>query len=167
MGLCDYTTYSFIKRNARVSDNKIALVLGNQRITHSEFLEKVDRLSCGLSGAGVEKGDCICLVGQNSPEYFYLYGAAAKIGAIILPINWRLDPDKIKYIISDGTSKIFFVSPEFQDMITLLISKLGFVKKTYALGHDQGFFEDFNDLMDSKGICPEVDVHFEDDYVII
>ena len=106
-------------------------------------------------------------MGQNSPESFYLYGAAAKIGAIILPINWRLDSEEIKYSISDGTSKIFFVVPEFQDMITPLISKFAFIKTTYALGHAHGSFEDFNDLKDSKGICPEVDVHFDDDYVII
>ncbi len=121
----------------------------------------------GFFGRWIEKGDRIGIMGQNSPEYVYLYGAAAKIGAIILPINWRLDSEEIKYIISDGTSKIFFVVPEFQDMITPLISKFAFIKTTYALGHAHGSFEDFNDLKDSKGICPEVDVHFDDDYVII
>ena len=167
MGLYDCTIYSFIKRNARVNGNRTALISGNQKITHRQFLEKVDELSCGLSGAGVEKGDRIGIMGQNSPEYFYLYGAAAKIGAIILPINWRLDSEEIKYIISDGTPKILFVSPEFQDMITPLISKLGLIKKAYVLGHAQGSFEAFNDLMDSKGVCPEVNVRSDDDYVII
>lgn len=167
MGLYDYTIYSFIKRNARVYANRIALISGNQRITHRQFLEKVDQLSCGLSSVGVEKGDRISVLGQNSLEYVYLYGAAAKIGAIILPINWRLNSEEIKYIISDGEPKIFFVSSEFQDMITLLISKFSFIKKTYALGQAKDFFEGFNNLMDGKGVCPEVNVHSNDDYVII
>lgn len=167
MGLYDYTIYSIIKRNARVNGNRTALIYGNQRITHRQFLEKVDHLSCGLSAAGVEKGDRIGILSQNSPEYFYLYGAAAKIGAIMLPINWRLNPEKIEYIIFDGTPKVLFVSPEFQDLVTPLISKCAFLKKTYTFGQAKGIFEAFNDLMESTGTCLEVNVHSNDDYAII
>lgn len=129
----DYTIFSFVKRNARIYGNRIALISGNERITHGQFLEKVNQLSCGLMDAGVEKGDRIAILSQNSLEYVYLCGAAAKIGAILLPINWRLDSGEIEYIISDGTPKIIFVSSEFQDMMKPLISRFGFIKKTYAL----------------------------------
>jgi acyl-CoA synthetase (AMP-forming)/AMP-acid ligase II len=163
----NYNIFSFIKRNAKIYGNRIALISGNERITHRQFLEKVNQLSCGLMGAGVEKGDRIAILSQNSLEYVYLSGAAAKIGAIILPINWRLDSEEIKYIISDGTPKIMFVSSEFQDRIKPLMSKIGFIKKTYALGQADGFFEAFNHLMISEGISPEANIRSDDDYVII
>jgi len=163
----NYNIFSFIKRNARIYGNRIALISGNERITHGQFLEKVNQLSCGLMDAGVEKGDRIAILSQNSLEYVYLCGAAAKIGAILLPINWRLDSEEIEYIISDGTPKIIFVSSEFQDRIKPLISNLGFIKKTYALGQANGFFEAFSDLMISEGICPEGKIRSDDDYVII
>jgi acyl-CoA synthetase (AMP-forming)/AMP-acid ligase II len=167
MGTNDYTIFSFVKRNARIYGNRIALISGNERITHSQFLEKVNQLSCGLMGAGVEKGDRIGILSQNSLEYVYLCGAAAKIGAIILPINWRLDSGEIEYIISDGTPKIVFVSSEFQDRIKPLISRFGFIKKTYALDQAEGFFEAFNHLMDREETIPEGDIRSDDDYLII
>jgi acyl-CoA synthetase (AMP-forming)/AMP-acid ligase II len=167
MGLYDYTIYSFIKRNARIYGNRIALISGNQRITHRQFLQKVNQLSFGLLGAGVGKGDRIAVLGQNSLEYVYLYGAAAKIGAIIIPINWRLNLEEIEYIIYDAVPKICFVSSEFQNMITPLIPKFGFIKKIYTLSQSEGFFEDFTDLLGSEGICTEANVHSDNDYVII
>ncbi|HAX96202.1 MAG TPA: AMP-dependent synthetase, partial [Prolixibacteraceae bacterium] len=116
MGPYDYSIYSFIKRNARVYGNRIAFISGNQRITHKEFLATVDRLSGRLFRTGLEKGDRVGILAQNCLEYIYLYGAVAKIGGIVLPINWRLSSKEIEYIISDGKPKILFVSPEFQDM---------------------------------------------------
>jgi len=163
----NYNIFSFIKRNARIYGNRIALILGNERITHGQFLENVNQLSCGLMDAGVEKGDRIAILSQNSLAYAYLCGAAAKIGAILLPLNWRLDSEEIEYIISDGTPKIIFVSSEFQDMMKPLIPKFCFIKKTYALGQADGFFEAFNDLMISEGISPEGNIRSDDDYMII
>jgi len=85
----------------------------------------------------------------------------------MIPINWRLDPEEIKYIISDGTPKILFVSSEFQEMMRRLIPQFGFVEKSYALDQANDVFEAFNDLMGRKGFCPHVDICSNDDYVII
>lgn len=167
MGLYDYTLYSVIKRNARVNANRICLVLGTQKITFTQFLEKVDRLSCGLLDAGLKRGDRIGVLGYNSLEYLYLYGAAAKTGTILIPINWRLDSEEIKYIISDGTPKTLFVSSEFQDMMKQLIPQFDFIEKSYALDQANGFFDAFNDLMEKKSVCPHVDICSDDNYVII
>lgn len=167
MGLYDYTIYSVIKRNARVSANRICLISGIRKVTFARFLEKVDRLSCGLLDAGLKRGDRIGVLGYNSLEYLYLYGAAAKTGAILIPINWRLDPEEIKYVISDGAPKMLFVGSEFQDMMKGLIPKFDFVEKSYALDQANGSFEAFNDLMEKKGFCPHVDVCSDDNYVIL
>jgi acyl-CoA synthetase (AMP-forming)/AMP-acid ligase II len=167
MGLYDFTIYSIAKRNARVYGNRAALIFGNQRITHRQFLEKIDRLSHGLLEIGVEKGDRIGILGQNSLEYVYLYGAAAKIGAIVLPINWRLNVEEIKYIISDGAPKVLFAGPEYQEMITPMISKFGIIENLYALEGGEDPFKPFNDLQGGKGHYPEVDVRTDDDFVIV
>ena len=166
MGFYEFTIYSVVKRNAKVHGGRLAWISGSQRITHRQFLEKVDQLTCGLLGVGLVKGDRIGVLSQNSPEFVYLYGAAAKIGAVMLPINSRLNPEEVEYIISDGSPKIIFIGPEFQAMIAPLISKFNFVKKRYTMGRSEGNFAAFNDLMENDGVCPEFDVHSDDPYVI-
>lgn len=104
---------------------------------------------------------------QNSPEFVYLYGAAAKIGAVVIPINWRLKSEEIEYIVSNGAPKILFVGSEFQEMITHSISKFNFIENYYAMGKADGVFEDFNNLMENKQINDKVTVHPDDHYIII
>ena len=166
MGPYDYSIYSFIKRNARVYGNRIAFISGNQRITHKEFLATVDRLSGRLFRTGLEKGDRVGILAQNCLEYIYLYGAVAKIGGIVLPINWRLSSKEIEYIISDGKPKILFVSPEFQDMLTPQVLKSDFIKKTFKLGETDDLSDVFRGQIDDEKIYSDVHIHPHDDYVI-
>jgi acyl-CoA synthetase (AMP-forming)/AMP-acid ligase II len=167
MGLYDYNLYSVIKRNARIYKERAALISENNIISHQQFLEKVDRLSQGLMSIGVEKGDRIGVVSQNCLEYMYLYGAAAKIGAIILPVNWRLNSRELEYVITDGAPKTIFSSSELYDVTTSLISKFSFIKRAYSFGQAEKVFESFYDLMEKEPNFTEVEVHSIDDYVII
>jgi long-chain acyl-CoA synthetase len=167
MGLYDYGIYQVIKRNARILSDKIALVFGDQKISYKHFLENVDRLACGLIGAGLQRGDRIGILALNSLEYVYLYGAASKIGAIMLPINWRLNPQEVEYIISDGSPKIIFAGSEFQTVIAPLISKFSFIEKCYGIGQTEGNFPAFNELMGNNGNCPDLNANSDDPYVII
>jgi acyl-CoA synthetase (AMP-forming)/AMP-acid ligase II len=167
MGLYDYGIYQVIKRNAKVHGNGVALICGNERNSYSSLLEKVDRLACGLAKSGVERGDRIAVLALNSLEYFYLYGAAAKVGAIVLPINWRLSQQEIEYIISDCSPKAVFVGPEFQDTMSPLIPKFVFLKKSYSTGEGERGFSAFSELMDNDGFCPDLEVSSDAPYVII
>ncbi len=167
MGIRDYTIYSIIKRNAKVDSSRIALISGEKKITYGQFLEKVDRLACGLLKIGLKKYDRIGVLASNSLEYVYLYGAAAKIGAIMLPINWRLNPQEIEYILSDGSPRVVFVGSDFQAIVTPLISKFGFIERCFTMDEPLGDFASFDGLMENDGICPDVDISCDDNYFII
>ena len=95
MGLYDFTIYHLIKRNAKFYSDRTALISGDVKITNQQFLDIVDRLAAGLQQAGIEKGDRLGVLALNCLEFVYLYGAAAKIGAIMLPVNWRLHPEEV------------------------------------------------------------------------
>ena len=103
MGLYDFTFYDLINRNAVNFGDKEAWfeVDDGQSLTFSQYKGKVDSLACGLQKAGINKGDRIGALGKNSLEYFLLYGAAAALGAIMLPINWRLSADEVGYNLND------------------------------------------------------------------
>lgn len=88
MRLYDFTVYAMIIRNALSFGNKEAWfeVDDNRTLTFSQYNENVDRLAAGLQNSGIVKGDCIGVSDKNNLEYFLLYGAAAALGAIMLPI---------------------------------------------------------------------------------
>jgi acyl-CoA synthetase (AMP-forming)/AMP-acid ligase II len=165
MGLYDYTIYNIIKRNALVHGNRTAWICGDRNVTHNEFLERVDRLACGLSEMGIKKGDRIGVLAENSLEFIYLYGVCAKIGAVMLPINWRLSPEEIEYIIADGAPKIVFAGSK--DMIVPIMPKCSFVEKWCAVGKGGEGLVPFNDLMENDGVFREMDVDADAPYLII
>ena len=167
MGLCDFTVYSVIQRNAEIHRNRVALICGDERVTFQQLREQVDRVACGLVNAGVEQGDRIGVVAENSLEFVYLYGAASRIGAVVLPINWRLKPDEVEFIISDASPKLMFVGSDFQDLVTPLIGRSIFVRNTYSMGKACGEFATFDTLVQNDGKFPDVDVHSDDPYVIL
>ncbi len=167
MGLYDFGLYHALKRNAGIYRDDIALISDGSRITFCELLEKVDRLAFGLLARGLHKGDRIGVIGLNCPEYIYLYGAAAKLGVVVLAVNWRLSPGEVKYIISDGTPRIIFVESRFQDSVGSLLPELSFVEQLYGLPDGEGTFKPFNTLMGDKAKLSEPEGSVDEPFVII
>jgi len=169
MGLYDFTFYDLISRNATAFGGKEAWyeVDDGRTLTFSEYKEKVDRLACGLKKSGIQKGDRIGAVGKNSLEYFLLYGAAAALGAVMLPINWRLSADEVGYNLNDCQPRLVFADKEFQEGIKGLKDRLPTVEKTFNLGPGGGVFSDFQSLLDQGAEFDAAEVHTDDGFVII
>ena len=169
MGLYDFTFYDMIKRNAVCFKKKGAWfeVDDNRTLTFSQYKEEVDRLACGLQKSGIQKGDRIGILGKNSCEYFLLYGAAGALGAIVLPINWRLSAEEVGFNLNDCEPKLVFVDQEFQEIIESLRNKLPSVKKYFNLGPEGGKFVKFISLMDHQDTFEPVQVSTDDGFVII
>ena len=169
MGLNDFTFYDLISRNAVCFRNRPAwLEVDDQRtLTFAEVKQEVDRLAAGLQQAGIRKGDRIGVLGKNSLEYFLLYGAAAALGAIVLPINWRLSAEEVLFNLNDGAPKLLFVDPEYQSMIASANGRLTSVQRFFNLKPPGGEFADFNELLAiSTGLQP-AEVMDQDGLVII
>ena len=167
MGLRDFTIYDLIVRNARLFASREAWVFEGRRITFREFLAEVDRLSLGLKKFGLKKGDRIGVLSQNCLEFVLLYGAAAKLGAIMLPINWRLSPPEVEYILSDGRPRVLFVSAEYKVLARELVGKLGFIEKLFSFGGGDIDFTPFSTLLAKEGLEQAVDILESDPYLII
>lgn len=169
MGVRDYTIYDVICRNATLYPERDAIVFGDVRLNFIEYKRKCDELASGLKKSGINEGDRIGVLAHNSDEYLTLYGAAAKIGAIILAINWRFQPDEVKYVINDCMPETIFAGPEYQQTISEIRSSLPFVKKFYGIGSggNQGGFRPFPELYDENGLFPEFDISMDAGFVII
>jgi len=124
MGLRDFIIFDMIVRNARLFPAREAWVFGNHRSTFHQFLAEINRLSFGIKKLGLRKGDRLEVLSQNCYEYVLLYGASAKLGAVMLPINWRLNAQEIEYILLDGTPRFLFLGPEYEAVAKGIYSKI-------------------------------------------
>jgi acyl-CoA synthetase (AMP-forming)/AMP-acid ligase II len=169
MGLYDISVYDVINRNAMCFRERPAWleVDDGRTITFGQFKDRVDRLAKGLQGIGIEKRDRIGVLGKNSLEYSLLFGAAAALGAIMLPINWRLSADEVGFNLSDCAPKVVFASKEYEELIEGLKGNLPSVEKVFNLELHGGNFLDFESLMDNAGDPGSSEVGTDDGFVII
>ena len=103
-----------IRLNGKHRSNDEALIVGDRRLTYGELDAEIDVVASALSAAGVGKGDRVAVLGKNSLEYFLLYFAAAKAGAILVPLNfWHRAPEH-EYTVGDASPKVLFVERELE-----------------------------------------------------
>ena len=107
----------FLKRAVKHYGKKIGIVDGSKRFTYAQFGERVNRLSNALMDLGIRKGDRVAVLDANSHRYMELYYGVPQIGAILLPINIRLTPGDIMYVLNDAEVKCLFIH---QDMAHLV-----------------------------------------------
>jgi acyl-CoA synthetase (AMP-forming)/AMP-acid ligase II len=133
MGLYDFSLYDLICRNAHCFQDRPAWYEADTgtTVTFGQFKDQVDRLAAGLQSAGINVGDRIGVVGKNSLAFFQIYGAAAALGAIVLPINWRLAADEVAFNLNDCTPSILFVDEEFADVVNSIRGQLSSVKQLF------------------------------------
>ncbi|MFZ1176402.1 MAG: long-chain-fatty-acid--CoA ligase, partial [Mycobacterium sp.] len=94
-----------LARHARVRPDNVAFVDPHRRCTFAELDERVRRLANALSASGVRSGDRVAVVGLNSLELVEVWFAALRLGAIAVPVNFRLVPDEIAYVLADSGSR--------------------------------------------------------------
>ena len=169
MGLNDFTVYDFICRNAKIYADNESIVDNHNRLTHRQFKEKCDQAAAGLIEAGVAAGDRLAVIAHNCAEFMILYGAAAKMGAIILPVNWRMQLEEIEYVLNDCTPKVVFSGTEYHETVKALLTRCSFIEKCYSIGgaDASGEFTPFAELYSEAGAAKEFDISADSGFVII
>ncbi len=169
MGLYDYSFYDLINRNAVAYAARVCWqeIDDGRTVTYAEYKNQVDRLATGLSQAGIGKGDRIGVLGKNSLEFFLVYGGAAALGAIVLPVSWRLSADEVCFNLNDCQPKILFADTEYQAMLDGKRGELPSIGAVFNLRGDLGGASSFAALMDVAGRFVPVDVGSGDGFVII
>lgn len=100
----------YLHKSAHDYPDKTALVCNTQRISYKEFYDKTEILAKYLLKIGVKKHDRIAYLMEIQPEFFYLYMAAARIGAIIVGMGTKLMPPELKYIIQNSEAEYIFAT---------------------------------------------------------
>jgi len=115
---------SFLLRAAHVAPHRIAVVHGDRRITYAQFLERSRRLAGALARAGVGKGDTVAILAPNIPEMLEAHNAVPGLGAVLCPINTRLDAAAVAFILQHGEAKVLLADREYSPVVARALAQL-------------------------------------------
>lgn len=160
-----------LRVNASKYGNKLAVKDVKRQLTFSEYNTRANRLANGLMDLGLKKGERVAIISTNCLEFMEFYAATAKAGLVVVPINWRLAPKDMKYILNNSDTKALVVSEEFVsgvdsirgDLKNLPSENYMFIGKGTPSG-----YKNFEDIVaggvDSE---PEVKVEGKDIWILL
>ena len=143
-----------LRRSAQRLGDKTALICGDTTWTYAGMNAICDRLGRGLGKFGVGKGDRVAVLSRNSHSFAALRFALARIGAVMVPINFMLNPDEIRFILSSSGATVLAVGPDFVEAAREAAAKDCAVKSMVWLpGEDSATppagMTTFDDLLDA------------------
>ena len=112
------------KKRARFTPNKKALIYEDTPITYKELNININRFANYMQANGIKKGDRISVMILNCPEFFEIYFAAAKLGVIFVPLNFRMVGPEIEYQLNDSGTRLFVFHDMFTETVNSIRSKV-------------------------------------------
>lgn len=122
----DLTLYDLFHRNALLYGDRPALKHTEGQTTFRELAGRSDALASMLARQGLKKGDRLGILANNCEACFLVMGAAARMGAILVPLNWRLSIEELHHIITDAAPAWMFYDEAHADVIDRLAGLPGF-----------------------------------------
>jgi fatty-acyl-CoA synthase len=101
--------WHWLERRADIHPDKPALVDGERVVTYLALRDRVAAVAAGLRARGVVRGDRVGILSMNRAEYVEALFAAARLGAIAVPLNWRLSAPEVAFQLGDSGPKVLLV----------------------------------------------------------
>lgn len=154
-------------RGIQLHPNKEAIVDGKRRFTWKQWGDRQHRLANALLGLGLKKGDRLGLLLKNCAEYFDAYAAGAKTGIVIVPINFRLNPDAIRSILEEADCRALMVDAEFMAAIKAQRPLLTGLECVITVGDTESGLIGYEGLLESASSVEPQAVHSDDDLAVV
>jgi fatty-acyl-CoA synthase len=136
------TPLSFARRARSLYGDREALVDGARRWTYADFFERCDRWSSGLQQLGVTHGDRVAYIAPNTHAHLEGYYAVPQLGAVIVPLNYRLLPTDWVYMVNHSGCRVLCVHADFLDLVDSVRHEMPAVEHFVALeGGGEGWLD--------------------------
>lgn len=114
-----------LTKRALISPDTEALfdVSAGRRFTYAELNHETNKAATALHDLGVRTGDRVGLLLMNSTEFLTTFFATAKLGAVVVPLNWRLVADELEFILKDSGTTVLVYGTEFAETVGELHSR--------------------------------------------
>ena len=140
----------FLRRASKLYGRAEAVVDGDRRFTWSEFNDRVNQQANALLASGIGKGDRVAVIAPNSHQFLETFYATAAIGAVIVPMNYRLVPSDFAYMLEHSGSRVVLVDAEFLHLVDDVRAQISSVEQFIGIpyedatiGHDWTNYEDW------------------------
>ena len=148
---------------------RTAVVCGSVRLSYEQLNSRANRVAHALLDMEVRKGDKIALLSMNSAYYPEIYYGILKAGAVFVPVNFRLSPEEILYVLNNSDTRVFIFEKELAPKVPPIQSRLHKVKRLVCIEDktcEHG--QDYETLMAGKADAkPDVHVSLEDGCEIV
>src|SRR5512144_1249664 len=141
------TPLEFFRRARKLYGSRDAVVDGDERWTYSEFGDRCDRWSSALQRLGVKQGDRVAYIAPNTHAQLESFYAVPQIGAVLVPINYRLTADDFVYLIEHSGARIVCADTDFLEAIDTIRSRIPSVSAFVALNGNRSGWLDYEALV--------------------
>ena len=132
----------FARRSRRLYPEREAVVDGDLRLTYRDFFDRADRWSAALQEIGVKQGDRVVYIAPNTHAQLESFYAVPQIGAVLVPVNYRLTPDDFAYIINHSGATIVCAEADHLGQVDSVRDQLHDVRHYVALsGAGKGWID--------------------------
>lgn len=161
------TPLEFVRRARRLYSDREAVVDQNLRLTYNEFFRRCDRWSSALQALGVRRGDRVAYVAPNTHAQLESFYAVPQIGAVLVPLNYRLSAAELAYPIQHSGSRVVCAYSEHLETIQSIRSQLPQVEHFVSLEGSQPGWIDYEKMIaESSGILEQTEID-ENDVITI
>jgi fatty-acyl-CoA synthase len=127
------TPLEFARRARKLHGMRDAVVDRNLRFTYAQFGERYDRWSAALASLGVGKGDRIATIAPNTHQHLEQFYAIPQLGAVIVPINYRLSAEDFVYVTTHSGANVLCVHADYLELIDGIRARIPQVRHFVAL----------------------------------
>lgn len=159
-------TVDFLTITSSICPDREAVVFEDKRLTFNQMNDRSNRLANALAGLGVKNGDSVAILQVNCSQYLETYYAVAKLGAIIVPLNFRAKTDELSYMITNAEAVALFVGDRYVSMVNEMRLQLASVKQYISIDSAQEGMQYYEDMI-SGGSPDDVIAEIDDDDVTI
>src|SRR4029079_2242713 len=142
------TPLEFARRTRALYPDRDALVDGALRLSYAQFFARCDRWSAALQGLGIAKGDRVAYIAPNTHAQLESFYAVPQIGAVLVPINYRLSAGEFEYIINHSGATVVCAHEDYLECVEGLRPQLPNVRHFVALEGTSIGWLDYERLLD-------------------
>src|SRR2546430_5880671 len=131
------TPLEFMRRTRRLHSQREAVVDGDLRLSYEQFFNRCDRWSTALQRMGVRQGDRVAYIAPNVHQQLESFYAVPQIGAVLVPVNYRLTADDFAYIIDHSGATVLCATEEYLDSVDGIHDRIGDVQQLAPLARSR------------------------------